>query len=164
MTSSDSFLSLRTMSPEETAELGRRAGALLRGGETLALVGELGAGKTQFSQGLALGVDVSDPVTSPTFLLHRIYTGRLIFHHFDFYRLVGEDDLESIGFYDYQAENPPSVTVIEWADRFMAALDRPIIEIHLKAGEQETERHLTFIGHGLDDEFQKKLCEELSQK
>ena len=145
-------------------ELGSRAGALLRGGETVALVGELGAGKTQFSQGLALGAGVSEPVTSPTFLLHRTYTGRLTFHHFDFYRLVGEDDLESIGFYDYQAEKTPSLTVIEWADRFMDALDQPILEVRLKAGERETERGLTFIGHGLDDEFQETLCKELTRK
>jgi tRNA threonylcarbamoyladenosine biosynthesis protein TsaE len=164
MSSSDAFLTMNSMSPEETAELGRRAGALLRGGETLALVGELGAGKTQFSQGIATGAGVIEPVTSPTFLIHRIYTGRLKLHHFDFYRLAGEDDLESIGFYDFQAENPPSATVVEWADRFMQALDQPIIEVRLEPGRQETERRLTFIGHGLSEEFRKTLSGELRRK
>jgi len=155
---------LKTMSPEETIDLGRRIGALLRGGETLALVGELGAGKTQFSQGIAQGIGVSEPVTSPTFLIHRTYTGKLTFHHFDFYRLTGEDDLESIGFYDFQAEDPPSVTVVEWADRFMQALDQPIIEARLELGEQETERRLEFIGHGLNDRFRETLKEELARR
>ena len=76
--------------------------------------GPLGAGKTQLTKGIALGLGISDEVVSPTYLIHRIYDeGRIRLHHFDFYRLDTEDDLESVGFYDFQAERGPAVAAVE---------------------------------------------------
>ncbi|MCX7016485.1 MAG: tRNA (adenosine(37)-N6)-threonylcarbamoyltransferase complex ATPase subunit type 1 TsaE [Candidatus Sumerlaeota bacterium] len=140
---------IATHSPEQTFELGRRIGAFLRGGETLSLIGDLGAGKTLFTQGLAKGLGAAGEVVSPTFLIHRIYQGRLRLHHFDFYRLAGESDLESIGFYDFQAEDPPAVIAIEWGDRFPRALDEPILQIEFHTGASETDRRIAVRAKGV---------------
>ena len=138
-----------THSPEATAALAGRLARLLQGGETLALTGGLGAGKTCFTQGLAEGLGVAEPVASPTFLIHRSYQGRLRLHHFDFYRLADEWDLESIGFYDFQAEQACSATVVEWADRFPGALDMPLLRIAIRPGLCATDREIEIQGLGV---------------
>ena len=148
-------------SPERTIELGRRAGALLRGGETVSLIGELGSGKTRFAQGVAQGLGVKDIVVSPTFLIHRTYHGRIALHHFDFYRLTSEMDLESVGFFDFQAENPPSVVVVEWADKFPEALDEPILQVRFHLGPQETDRSVQFSPCGLAPGLWEALAGEV---
>ena len=81
-------ITIESAGPDATVELGRRLGAALRGGETVSLIGPLGAGKTHLTKGIALGLGISDEVVSPTYLIHRIYDeGRIRLHHFDFYRL-----------------------------------------------------------------------------
>ncbi len=106
---------VETKSVEETREIGRRVGAVARAGTVLALVGELGAGKTQFVKGLALGVGVSDPnlITSPTFVLMNTYEGRVPIRHYDLYRIQGAE-LGSLGFYDFRES---SVQVLEWGEK-----------------------------------------------
>jgi len=148
-------------SPERTIALGRRAGAVLRGGETLSLIGELGTGKTLFAQGVALGLGVKDRVISPTFLIHRMYEGRLRLHHFDFYRLRNETDLESVGFFDFQGEDPPAVVVAEWGDKFREALDEPIIEVRFDLGRKETDRAIRFEVRGMAAEVWEALSREI---
>ena len=100
-------------SPEETFDLGRRFAAELRPGDVLALAGELGAGKTQFVKGLAVGLGVEEPVTSPTFTLVHEHAGLT---HLDLYRLEQPEEVLAIGLDDYLESG--SVTVIEWADKF----------------------------------------------
>ena len=108
-------------SAEETFELGRRRAESLRGGEVLALVGELGAGKTHFVKGLAAGLACRANVTSPTFvLIHEYVDGRLPLYHFDFYRLESEEEVRQIGLDDYLHGN--GVVVVEWADKFPSLL------------------------------------------
>ena len=108
-------------SPGETFELGRRLAVTLRGGEVLALDGDLGAGKTQFVKGLAVGLGHDCDVTSPTFTLIHEYTGgRLPLYHFDFYRLENEDEALRTGLDDYLGGD--GVAVIEWAGKFPALL------------------------------------------
>jgi len=153
-------LDIATHSPEQTFELGRRIGAALRGGETLSLIGDLGAGKTLFTQGLAEGLGVRGEVVSPTFLIHRSYQGRLRLHHFDFYRLHRESDLDSIGFYDFQAEDPPAVLAIEWGDRFPRALDEPILQIEFRAGAGETDRRIALRSQGAPMDGWRTLMDE----
>jgi tRNA threonylcarbamoyladenosine biosynthesis protein TsaE len=107
-------------SPEETWDLGRRLGAVSGAGTLIALVGELGAGKTRFVKGLAVGLGVADEdgVISPTFVLMNLHEGHVRFAHFDFYRLDAVD-LPSLGFYDVRDE---CAVVIEWADKVDARL------------------------------------------
>lgn len=117
---------LETNSPEETAELGRRVGAACAPGTVLALVGDLGAGKTRFSKGVALGLGVADEgcVTSPTFVLMNLYRGRVPVAHFDLYRLDSVD-LASLGFFDVR---PDSVVLVEWAEK----ADEPLLGDHVR--------------------------------
>jgi tRNA threonylcarbamoyladenosine biosynthesis protein TsaE len=107
-----------THSAAETVALGRALGRQLAGGETVALAGPLGSGKTQFTKGLARGLDVTEdePVVSPTFVLIREYVGRVPLFHLDTYRLGHADELAALGWDELLASG--GVVVVEWADRF----------------------------------------------
>ena len=96
---------IQSRSPDDTRAVGRRLGELSSGGEVFALHGPLGAGKTCFAQGIAAGLDIDGPIASPTYLIHRWHQGRLTLHHFDLYRLDVEEDLESVGLFDFIAES-----------------------------------------------------------
>jgi tRNA threonylcarbamoyladenosine biosynthesis protein TsaE len=104
-------------SVDDTRAIGRRIGTALQGGEAIALIGGLGAGKTQFVKGLALGAGVGDPaiVNSPTFVIVNEYEARVHLHHIDAYRLSGPAELEAIGV--DEMFSPRSAVIIEWADR-----------------------------------------------
>lgn len=116
----------------ETKALGIRLGSRLRGDETFALVAPLGGGKTSFTQGLAKGIGSHDRVTSPTFVLEKIYHGRKFdLHHFDTYRIEA-DDIESTGLTEVLGE---AVVVVEWADKIAELLPRDTIWVTIKIGE-----------------------------
>ncbi len=133
-----------TRSPEETKVLAERLGAAAETGTVLCLVGDLGVGKTLFTQGFARGLGVTGEVSSPTFALMNQYCGRLPVTHFDLYRLEREDELDEIGFYEY-AEPSGGVVLIEWADKFPDALPEPHIRLEIERGEAENERRLVFF-------------------
>lgn len=100
-------------SADATIQLGRMLGSKLKGGETVFLIGDLGAGKTTFTKGIALGLDIKDEILSPTFILMKTYRGRLILNHIDMYRLDGEVEADGLGLEDV-LYNKKEVTVIEW--------------------------------------------------
>ncbi len=106
-----------TTSAEQTQELGRKLGELLTSGALVLLMGELGAGKTALTHGIArgLGVDTDVPITSPTYTLMNSYSARVPLYHFDLYRLISADDLLDLGFEDYFYGS--GVAVVEWAER-----------------------------------------------
>ena len=133
-----------THAPQETAALAERLGAAAEAGTVLCLVGDLGAGKTLFTQGFARGLGVTEEVTSPTFALMNQYCGRLPVTHFDLYRLEREEELDEIGFYEF-AEPSGGVVLIEWADKFPDALPKPHIRLEIERGEKENERRLMFF-------------------
>ena len=104
-----------THSPEETIAAAEKLGALLQAGDMIAYKGGLGAGKTTFTRGIAVGMGLGDNVTSPTFALVNEYRGdKITLYHFDMYRIESEDDLESTGFYDYPFED--NVAAVEWSE------------------------------------------------
>lgn len=105
--------------PSDTRCLGRLLGERLQGGEIILLAGALGAGKTTMVQGIAAGLGIQEPVKSPSFVLERIYRGRLVLHHFDFYRLTQEDVIEAGLLYDI---DDSAVVAIEWPERAGEAL------------------------------------------
>ena len=133
-----------THAPQETAALAERLGAAAETGTVLCLVGDLGAGKTLFTQGFARGLGVTEEVTSPTFALMNQYCGRLPVTHFDLYRLEREDELDEIGFYEFAAPSG-GVVLIEWADKFPDALPKPHIRLEIERGDTEDERRLMFF-------------------
>ncbi|HBA89184.1 MAG TPA: tRNA (adenosine(37)-N6)-threonylcarbamoyltransferase complex ATPase subunit type 1 TsaE [Geobacter sp.] len=139
--------SVTTRSWQETVELGSRLGAVLAPGDFIALVGELGAGKTQFAKGIALGLDVDPgtPVTSPTYTILNIYEGRLPLYHFDLYRLNGPEDVENLGFDEYFSGD--GVCVMEWAERLGDGMPRDALTVSLDHAGTE-ERSVSFLASG----------------
>jgi tRNA threonylcarbamoyladenosine biosynthesis protein TsaE len=118
-------------SPEETTEIGVQLGRQLFPGALIALIGDLGSGKTCLVQGIARGLDVPEVlyVTSPTYTLVNEYHGRLILFHVDVYRLEGTSDLENIGLDEMIAAD--GVTVIEWAEKVLDGLPKDRLSILL---------------------------------
>lgn len=104
-----------TFSAAETFALGKRIGETAKPGMVLALTGDLGVGKTVFTQGFAAGLGITEPVNSPTFTILQIYEGgRLLFYHFDVYRIGDIEEMDEIGYEDYFYGE--GVCLIEWAD------------------------------------------------
>ena len=101
-------------SPEDTEDLGAFLGSVVKKGTVICLIGDLGVGKTEFTKGLAKGLEVSDYVTSPTFIIVNEYKGRLPLYHFDVYRINNIDEMFEIGYEEYVYGD--GVSVIEWAD------------------------------------------------
>ncbi|MDM8519683.1 tRNA (adenosine(37)-N6)-threonylcarbamoyltransferase complex ATPase subunit type 1 TsaE [Anaerolineales bacterium HSG6] len=113
----------------QTHRLGARLGSLLEPSDVIALVGELGTGKTRWVQGICQGLTVTDRVISPTFTLVNEYDGRLPVYHIDLYRLTGAVDGMSFGLEDYMYDS--GVTLIEWADRAMDVLPDAYMVVEL---------------------------------
>jgi tRNA threonylcarbamoyladenosine biosynthesis protein TsaE len=122
-------LELRTVTAEETREVGEAIAGLLRPGDAIALTGDLGAGKTTLVQGAARALGVSDQVVSPTFTLVREYEGRIPVAHVDVYRLERVQDVIDLGLEELPAE--PGVLFVEWADAVAALLPDDRLEIEL---------------------------------
>ncbi len=117
-------------STEETEKIGIRIGKQLKGGEVIALTGDLGAGKTTLVKAIAKGLEISRNILSPTFTIVREYEGRTRLYHFDFYRLNSEDELYEIGFEEY-INDAGAVTIIEWADMFRDVLPKDGMNIDI---------------------------------
>lgn len=132
-----------TNSPEETEALGERLAQTLTPGTVLAYRGDLGAGKTAFTRGLARGLGYKEPVTSPTYTIVNEYLGgRLPLFHFDMYRLSSEEDLWDIGWEDYLERG--GVCAVEWSENVAAALAGAMLVSIEKTGEST--RKITVTG------------------
>ncbi len=120
-----------TRSAKETYDLGRRFGENASSGEIYALYGELGAGKTVFAQGFASGLNITEPVTSPTFTVLQVYEGgRLTLYHFDLYRVEDESEMDEIGFDEYVYAD--GVALIEWPLRAGSLLPKKRTDVYIK--------------------------------
>ena len=129
----------------ETEDLGRRLGLRLGPGAVVAYTGDLGAGKTAFTRGLARGLDISERVTSPTFTIVNEYEGgRLPLFHFDLYRLGSSDELFDIGWEDYLSRG--GVCAVEWSENVADALEEDAIRVDLRRGERDGQRIITIEG------------------
>lgn len=121
----------KTVSVEETQQCAGVLGRLVGTSQTIALDGDLGAGKTHFTQGLAQGLGVSDSVTSPTFNVVAVYeSGRIPLYHFDLYRLEKPEELDDIAFVEYLES--PGVSCIEWASKFPAQLPEDRLDVFIE--------------------------------
>ena len=128
---------LESKSPEDTFQIGMRLGKLAEAGEVYTLTGDLGVGKTVFTQGFAKGLGIEESVNSPTFTILQIYEGgRLPLYHFDVYRIGSVEEMEETGFEEYIMGD--GVSLIEWADLIEEILPRKrtrvLIEKDLEKG------------------------------
>ncbi|MBE5864102.1 MAG: tRNA (adenosine(37)-N6)-threonylcarbamoyltransferase complex ATPase subunit type 1 TsaE [Lachnospiraceae bacterium] len=116
---------------EDTAALGERVGQLAMPGEVYTLIGDLGVGKTVFTQGLAKGLGITEPVNSPTFTIVQVYEeGRLPFYHFDVYRIGDVEEMDEIGYEDYIYGQ--GVCLIEWANLIEEILPERYIRVTIE--------------------------------
>lgn len=139
-------MTFTTHSTAETEALGERLAARLTGGEVIAYTGDLGAGKTAFTRGLARGLGITDRVTSPTFTIVNEYEGgRLPLFHFDMYRLSSSDELYDIGWEDYLARG--GVCAVEWSEIVSDALEEnELIRVDIKNECGNDDRTITVTG------------------
>ncbi len=122
---------IETKAERETYELGFKMGEQSKEGQVYTLIGELGVGKTVFTQGLAAGLGIGEPVSSPTFTIVQVYEeGRLPFYHFDVYRIGDVEEMEEVGFEDYIYGE--GVSLIEWANLIEEILPEHYTEIKIE--------------------------------
>lgn len=142
-----------TRTTKETIELGQKLGTLLRAGDVLVLTGDLGAGKTQLTKGIAAGMGVEDDVTSPTFTIQMVYDGaEMPLYHFDLYRLDDPDQLDDTGLFDALESDGPCV--IEWGEQFVEQIGDERLDVFLTRLDEEANlgeepaRLIRFVPYG----------------
>ena len=137
-----------TNSPAETEDAGASLAARLEPGSVIAFTGDLGAGKTAFTRGLARGLGVTERVTSPTFTIVNEYEGgRLPLFHFDMYRLGSSDELFDIGWEDYLRRG--GICAVEWSENIEDALEEDAIRVDIRRGKHDDQRIITITGGDL---------------
>ena len=124
-------MTIETNSPEETFALGQKLGEQAKAGQIYTLNGDLGVGKTVFTQGIARGLGITEAVSSPTFTVVQVYDeGRLPFYHFDVYRIGDVEEMDEIGYEDYVYGE--GVSLIEWANLIEEILPEHFTEIKIE--------------------------------
>ena len=137
---------MKTNSPAETRALGRQLAAQLHPGDVLLLYGDLGAGKSEFTRGIAEGLGVTCPVTSPSFTILNVYDeGRVPLYHFDWYRLESAEELYEMGMDEYLGGD--GVAVVEWPTQCPEAIPETHLAVHITP-VGESEREVTFVPMG----------------
>ena len=134
-------LTFKAQTSQHTIRIGEAIGSILNTGDVVALSGELGAGKTTLTKGIAKALDVQEEITSPTFCIVSEYEGRFPLRHIDLYRLSGVEDFEGIGGEELFWQE--GVCVLEWSERIKAALPASALLVHLAiddAGEDSDKR------------------------
>jgi tRNA threonylcarbamoyladenosine biosynthesis protein TsaE len=135
-----------TRSADETIALAGTVGELLRAGDVVALVGDLGAGKTVFARGVARALGVTEAVVSPSFTIVREYDGRMPLVHVDVYRIDTIQELHDLGFEELVRDD--AVTLVEWGDMIDGLLPADRLEVRLTPGPTDDERVVEIEGHG----------------
>jgi tRNA threonylcarbamoyladenosine biosynthesis protein TsaE len=139
-------MTFRSGSADTTRAFAAALAELLEAGDVISLVGDLGAGKTAFAQGVARGLGVQGPVTSPTFTIVQEYQGRVPVAHVDVYRLDTVQDLYDLGFDELIDDG--RVTIVEWGDLITPALPPDHLVVRIEPGAADTERVLELSFHG----------------
>ena len=143
---------IETNSEKETFELGKKIGENAKAGQIYTLTGDLGVGKTVFTQGLAAGLGITEPVNSPTFTIVQVYEeGRLPLYHFDVYRIGDIEEMDEIGYEDYFYGE--GVCLIEWADLIQEILPPDVIAIEI---EKNLEKGFDYRKITISDPEEKK--------
>ena len=143
---------IETRTPEETFELGRKIGEKALPGQIYTLTGDLGVGKTVFTQGVAVGLDITEAISSPTFTIIQVYeNGRLPFYHFDVYRIGDIEEMEEIGYDDYFFGE--GICLIEWANLIEEILPEKLISVTIEKDLEQgfDYRRITIEGLTIED-------------
>ena len=157
----DDSVRIETGEVEQTIDLGSLIGSLLKAGDVVALIGQLGAGKTYLTKGIAEGQGVKDrkEVTSPSYVLIKQYMGRIPIYHFDAYRVKSPDemyDIDCVGFFWGEG-----ISIIEWADKVMECLPDDFIKITIETvGETSRDIHISYQGEkyrNFMEEFKERV-------
>jgi tRNA threonylcarbamoyladenosine biosynthesis protein TsaE len=127
-------------SPEETLQIAKDFSQELKAGDVIALIGNLGTGKTIFVKGICEGLNATQNPLSPTFSIINEYNGKFTIYHFDFYRIKDLEELYDIGYEDYF--NDESICLVEWADLFEEVLPENHIRVIIEFGESEQQRKI----------------------
>ena len=135
-----------TASPEETIRIGKELAKSLGPNTVIALMGDLGAGKTTLVKGIALGLEIDEVITSPTFVIISEYDGRLPLFHMDLYRISGVDEFIELGAEELFYSG--GITVIEWSERIRSILPPDSIRIHIAFDSDPSKRIIS--GEGID--------------
>lgn len=143
---------IETRAAEETFALGEKIGRAAIPGQIYTLTGDLGVGKTVFTQGVAVGLDITEPVSSPTFTIIQVYEeGRLPFYHFDVYRIGDIEEMEEIGYDDYFFGE--GICLIEWADLIEEILPDHLIRVTIEKDLEQGFDYRRITIEGLDENF-----------
>lgn len=144
-------------SVEDTVLLGEKLGKVLKSGDIICLVGDLGTGKTHFVKGVAEGLNIKEPITSPTFAIVNEYEGRLKLYHFDVYRVNDPDEIEAIGFDEYIFSN--AVSIIEWSNYIEELIPEEHIEINIEKNkyDEPDSRKISINYYGSRYDYIKEL-------
>lgn len=147
---------VETKNEKETFKLGYSIGKKAQAGQIYTLTGDLGVGKTVFTQGLAAGLGIEEPVNSPTFTIVQIYEeGRLPFYHFDVYRIGDVEEMEEIGYEDYFYGE--GVCLIEWANLVEEILPRPVIAVLIEKNLEKGFDYRKITIDGMDESIQTEV-------
>lgn len=140
---------LESFSEKDTFEIGKRLGQQCKGGDIILLNGDLGVGKTIFTKGFGKGLDIDEPISSPTFTIMQMYeTGRLPLYHFDVYRIADIEEMEEIGYEDCFFGN--GVCLIEWAELIKEILPKSCKSITIKKDLEKGFDYRKLIAEGFD--------------
>ena len=144
---------------EKTIEAGKIIGRALKKGDIICLDGDLGAGKTHLSKGIAKGLDIEEEITSPTFTIVQEYEGRIALYHFDVYRIADSEEMYNVGFEDYLNKN--GVIIIEWSEIIKDILPHDRLEIKMVYAP-EGGRYFSFNAFGKrHDQLLRDIAEKL---
>ena len=154
---------VETRNEKETFKLGYSIGKKAQAGQIYTLTGDLGVGKTIFTQGLAAGLGIEEPVNSPTFKIVQIYEeGRLPFYHFDVYRIGDVEEMEEIGYEDYFYGE--GVCLIEWANLVEEILPRPVIAVLIEKNLEKGFDYRKITIDGMDESIQTEVNSEQEEE
>ena len=152
------MLKIISKSEEQTYKLGEHLGKVLQQGDIICLTGDLGAGKTAFTKGIGIGLDIKEFITSPTYTIINEYEGRISLFHFDVYRLEGVEEMYELGYEEYFFGD--GAVVIEWADIVKEIIPQERLWITILRGKEENIREIMFDASG---ERYQKVIKELEQ-
>ncbi|NLY44173.1 MAG: tRNA (adenosine(37)-N6)-threonylcarbamoyltransferase complex ATPase subunit type 1 TsaE [Clostridiaceae bacterium] len=151
---------LVSKSPEDTIKIAYTIGKYLRPGDVICLGGDLGAGKTAFTQGLAKGLGIKEHVTSPTFTIVNEYYGMMPMYHFDVYRINDPDEMMEIGFDEYV--DGDGISVIEWAEKIQDILPPYYLNININKKLEEGDNYREIVLEAVGDKYRPVIDQLLS--